>query len=271
MARIWDAGNGSDTKMAGGPPQPMHPDNFPVRPGGIGAMLVSSRSLAEYRAMFALTDGDLAKRILDCPAGAASFTAEVNAGGGDIRACDLVYAEQGVDELAARSLAETDRGNRYVRAHPEQYRWTFFADPDEHQRSRRASGVRFATDLRAHPERYVPGRLPHLPFADASFDLVLSSHLLFSYADRLDLPAHRDMICELIRVTRSELRIFPLAEMGHTEAYPMLDALRAQLAELRVSSRFVDVDYEFQAGCKQMLLCRHCQSGNAAVRSTSMS
>lgn len=68
VARIWDAGNGSDTKMAGGPPQPMQADSFPVRPSGIGAMLVSSRSLAEYRAMFALSNGDLAKRILDCPA-----------------------------------------------------------------------------------------------------------------------------------------------------------------------------------------------------------
>ncbi len=123
----------------------------------------------------------------------------------------------------------------------------------------------------------MPGRLPHLPFADASFDLVLSSHLLFSYADRLDFPTHRDMICELIRVTRSELRIFPLAAMDHTGAYPMLNALRAKLAELGVSSRVVDVDYEFQAGCKHMLLCRHadsrldCQSGSAAVRSISMS
>ena len=171
-----------------------------------------------------------------------------------------VYAEQNVDELAARSLAETDRDNRYVRTYPEQYRWSFFSDPDEHQRSRRAAGFCFAADLRAHPERYVPGRLPHLPFADASFDLVLSSHLLFSYADRLDFPTHCDMIRELIRVTHSELRIFPLAAMGHTEPYPMLDALRAQLAELRVSSRVVDVDYEFQADCKQMLLCHHADS-----------
>lgn len=136
-----------------------------------------------------------------------------------------VYAEQNVDELAARSLAETDRDNRYVRTYPEQYRWSFFGDPDEHQRSRRAAGV-----------------------------------CLFSYADRLYLPTHCDMIRELIRVTRSELRIFPLAAIGHTEPYPMLDALRAQLAELRVSSRVVDVDYEFQAGCKQMLLCHHADS-----------
>ncbi|RZS41055.1 hypothetical protein EV193_103373 [Herbihabitans rhizosphaerae] len=42
----------------------------------IGEMLVSPRSLAEYRGMFRLTDGDLAGRILDCPGGGAGFTAE---------------------------------------------------------------------------------------------------------------------------------------------------------------------------------------------------
>ena len=84
-------------------------------------------------------------------------------------------------------MSETERGNRYVRAHPEQYRWSFFSNPDEHLRSRAEAGARFAADLRAHPQRYIAGRLPVLPFPSASFELVLSSHLLFSYADRLHL------------------------------------------------------------------------------------
>jgi ribosomal protein S18 acetylase RimI-like enzyme len=54
-----------------------------------------------------------------------------------------------------------------LRAHPEQYRWSFFTDPDEHQHSRRAAGTRFAADFRRHPNRYVAGRLPELPFAKA--------------------------------------------------------------------------------------------------------
>ncbi len=39
-----------------------------------------------------------------------------------------MYAELGAAEMAALSTAETDRANRYVRAHPEQYRWGFFPD-----------------------------------------------------------------------------------------------------------------------------------------------
>lgn len=225
-----------------------------VPDSGIGAVLVSSRSLAEYRAMFALSDADLRRRLLDCPGGAASLTAEVNSAGGDAIACDPVYASLSAGQLDAQ--AETDRASRYVRAHLEQYRWSFFIDPDDHHRHRSAAGVRFATDRRAHPHRYLPGELPNLPFAGNTFDLVLSSHLLFSYADRLDLSFHRKGICELMRVTREELRIFPLVAMG-AGVYPHLDQLLAQLANRHITARLADVDYEFQAGGNQMLICTH--------------
>lgn len=227
-------------------------------------MLISSRSLGEYRAMFALTEADLARRILDCPGGTASFTAEVNAAGGNATACDPIYAQHGPDDLFARSLTETERANRYVRAHPGQYRWSFFPDADDHQRSRISAGTLFAGDFRHHPRRYVPGRLPELPFADASFELVLSSHLLFSYADRLDLAFHQQAICELMRVARDELRVFPLVAMGSPVSYPPLDGLLAGLRGSDIVGWVVGVDYEFQAGGNQMLICRH--AGRAAVK-----
>lgn len=223
-------------------------------------MLISSRTVGEYRAMFALTEVDLARRILDCPGGTASFTAEVNAAGGDAIACDPIYAQHCADELAALSVSETERGNGFVRAHLDQYRWSFFADPGEHLRSRVAAGDRFAVDMRSNPNRYVAGRLPQLPFVSTSFDLVLSSHLLFSYADRLDFPFHRAAISELMRVTRDELRIFPLVAMGSAVPYPLLDELLDQLVEYDVIGRVVTVDYEFQAGGNQMLVCRHASS-----------
>ncbi|MGH3430186.1 MAG: methyltransferase domain-containing protein [Mycobacteriales bacterium] len=206
--------------------------------------------------MFALSDTDLRRRLLDCPGGAAGFTAEVNAAGGDARACDPIYAHLSAEELAARAWADTDRGNSYVRAHPEQYRWNFFTDPDDHQRSRNGAVTRFTADRRAHPERYVPGELPRLPFADHTFDLVLSSHLLFSYADRLDLAFHRDSIGELMRVTRDELRLFPLLAVGAV-SYPHLDQLLTHLAESGITAQVTDVDYEVQAGGNQMLVCTH--------------
>ena len=52
------------------------------------------------------------------------------------------------------------------------------------------------------------------------------------------------------------LRIFPLVAMG-AGVYPHLDQLLAQLANRRIAARLTDVDYEFQAGGNQMLICTH--------------
>ncbi|MFC8933987.1 methyltransferase domain-containing protein [Rhodococcus sp. NPDC057135] len=223
---------------------------------GIGELLISSRSLSEYRAMFALTDNDLSLRILDCPGGGAGFTSEVSNLGGDVIACDIAYFENSAKKLAAIATSEADRGNHYVRAHAEQYEWTFFADPDEHRRVRQHAAQRFAAHIRRHPDHYVPGRLPSLPFADASFDLVLSSHLLFSYAERLDHTFHVDAITELMRVTSGEVRIFPLVEVGSSEAYPRLVELLADLRTRNIVGHTVKVDYAFQRGADHMLVCR---------------
>lgn len=224
-----------------------HPAGF--RPENrIGAMLVSSRSLDEYRRMFALTDADLAARILDCPGGAASLTAEVNAAGGRATACDPAY-ELPVEQVRETTLDSLGRGYAYHQANPDEYVWTYFRDPDHYLASRTRSVELFAADRAAHPERYVPAALPTLPFADGEFDLVLSSHLLFSYADRLDREFHVAGLRELARVGR-EVRVFPLVPMGMAES-PELAAVRAALG-LRTAVR--PVDYEFQRGGNAMLV-----------------
>jgi SAM-dependent methyltransferase len=64
------------------------------------------------------------------------------------------------------------------------------------------------------PADLVAACLPHLPLADGSVDLVLCSHLLFTWADRLDQEWHRTAIMEMSRVSRREVRIFPLVRMG---------------------------------------------------------
>ncbi|MGW4769765.1 hypothetical protein ACWEO2_17180 [Nocardia sp. NPDC004278] len=53
--------------------------------------LISARSLAEYRAIFALADVDLDGHILG-PGGAASFTAEASELGATVSAADPIYA-----------------------------------------------------------------------------------------------------------------------------------------------------------------------------------
>lgn len=201
--------------------------------------------------MFALTDADLTRRILDCPAGAASFVARAPTG----YACDLAYANTSGPALLRHVQADNERLNRYIRLYPDQYHWTYFTGADQHRTIRRASAERFAADRDARPSRYLPGALPELPFAARAFELVLSSHFLFTYADRFDQDFHRAALRELVRVSSDEVRIFPLVPIALSTPYQHLDELRAELAEDGTTTSIVDVDYEFQAGGNQMLVC----------------
>src|SRR5215213_5852342 len=178
----------------------------------IGGYLISARSFAEYRAMFALSDADLRGRVLDCPGGGASFAAVARDRGTEVVAVDPVYAVP-AGELTARLDDELARGSAWAAANAERYVWDFYGSLDAHARLRAESARLFARGLRDRPGRHVAAALPHLPFAARSFDLVLSSHLLFTYADRLDLGFHAAALRELARVGR-EVRVFPLVDQA---------------------------------------------------------
>jgi hypothetical protein len=218
-------------------------------PDDVGDYLISARSFDEYRAMFALTGSDLSASVLDCPGGGSSFTAQANQAGASAIAADPVYARSG-DSLAALVMAETQRGRAHTAAGSGRYVWDFYGDLDGHERVRRLSAEAFSRDLIAHPARYVPASLPRLPFPGSRFDLVLSSHFLFTYADRLDLEFHRAALRELHRVTRREVRVFPLLQQGGRP----VPALSQLLATLSIPHRIQQVGYEFQRGGNEMLV-----------------
>ena len=56
------------------------------------------KSLEEYVAMFALSEDDLAKRILGCGDGPASFNAELTKRGGTVVSIDPLYGYD-VDDI----------------------------------------------------------------------------------------------------------------------------------------------------------------------------
>jgi hypothetical protein len=223
-------------------------------PDNVGEYLISARSFEEYRAMFALADLDLRGDILDCPGGGASFTARAAAFDG-VRALavDPVYAAPAAD-LARLVIAETDRGSAHTVAGADRYVWDFFVDSTGHRALRRRSASLFADDLLTNPHRYLAAALPWLPFADRSFDLVLSSHLLFTYADRLDIEFHRRALTALYRVARREVRIFPLLDQAGQPLEPLVDQLRTDLRIAGIATDVRTVDYEFQRGGNHMLV-----------------
>jgi SAM-dependent methyltransferase len=221
----------------------------------IGRTLVSARSLDEYVAMFALTEDDLAGSILDCPGGAASFTAEARSRGASVVAVDPVYAAP-TAWLVEHAVEEAARGNRHTRASLDSFVWTFFHDVDDHLDRRLAAAHRFGRDLVRNPSAYVAGTLPRLPFRDATFDLVLSSHLLFMYADRLDESFHLAAACEMARVARREVRIFPLISDAGTDTATLVDAICGAVDARRYSTAIRPSRYEFQKGGDRMLIVR---------------
>jgi hypothetical protein len=219
----------------------------------IGRTLVSARSLDEYVAMFALSPSDLAGSILDCPGGAASFTAEARQAGIAVTAVDPVYAADS-DWLAQHAVDEAVRGNHHTGASIDSFVWTFFTDISDHLHKRTAAARAFGQDLITESASYVAGELPRLPFRDRAFDLVLSSHLLFMYADRLDEDFHCAAAVEMTRVARHEVRIFPLISDAGSDTTRLVEAVRRSVEGAGCSTDVRPSAYEFQRGGTAMLI-----------------
>jgi hypothetical protein len=211
-------------------------------------VLVTSRSAAEYRAMFGLVPDDLTGSVLDCCAGGSSFAAETS---GEILAVDPAYA-MGCEELAVRVETALDDGDRMIEQNADRFEWGWYGSTARRAEMRRAAAELFLADLELRPERYVAGALPDLPLATGAVDLALCSHLLFTWAD-LGEDWHRRALAELVRVARREVRIFPVVVQGTGEPVAFLDVLRAEMDGLGHRSQLREVPYRFQRGGDRML------------------
>jgi ubiquinone/menaquinone biosynthesis C-methylase UbiE len=199
--------------------------------------------------MFDLTE--LPESVLDCCAGGASFTAEAAARGVDAIAADPAY------ELEPAELVDTVRRSLPATAgivdeHAGSFVWHWYGTPERKDQYRIEAADRFLQDVAAAPERYVAAGLPELPFEDRRFELVLCSHLLFTWADKYDQDWHLAALRELIRVSNREVRIFPLVMQGAGEPVPYLQELLDALEDVTCTIR--KVPYEFQAGANEMLV-----------------
>lgn len=211
------------------------------------------RTYAEYLKIFGFDENALAKGpVLDCPAGASSFAAEANESGFDVTACDILYDQQ-VEELVRKGNEDIQHVFDEFDKVSHLYTWNYYRDKVEVIRQRRAALERFAARFAEgrEKERYVSGALPHLPFPDRSFSLVLSGHLLFLYGDRLDPEFHRKSLLELARVG-GEVRIFPLVGLD-SKTYPELHETISFLRSKGIEAEMVDTGFEFQSGATQML------------------
>lgn len=171
--------------------------------------------------------------------------------GADVVAADILYELSG-EVLAAKGAADLDELGQGMIGAEDDYVWDEFGDVDGQVRVRTTALQDFIQDYHAHRERYVAATLPHVPFADNQFDTVLSVHFLFCYANLLGFYHHLTTIKELLRVSKDEVRIFPLVSNGGV-VHPYLPELMAELEAFGHKPEVVRVPYEFQRGANEML------------------
>lgn len=215
------------------------------------------RTFREYCDIFGL-DVELLKRgpVLDCPAGAASFTAEAYRSGIAATACDILY-DRPIEELSDKGKRDIKHIYEKVAEAANLYRWEYYKSRDELIALRQKALGMFLADF---PEglkqgRYVRAELPHLPFQDGAFGLVISSHFLFLYGDRFDLAFHKASLKELIRVASREVKLYPLNGLD-AKPYPYMEDVLSFLPGEGVKPEIVEVPFEFQKGANKILRLR---------------
>src|SRR5437773_3300166 len=174
--------------------------------------------------------------------GVSSFCAEANELGIIVTSFDPIYALP-PEKIMERSEPDLESVYRTIGSVPT-YRWGYYKNPEFMRELRKRASTIFLADYKTHPERYVAGELPRVPFADGEFDLTLVSYFLFAYQDRLDYEFHRESILEIMRVTRDEARIYPTVtfEAQPSESIP---TLRADAALHSSAFTEIETDFEF--------------------------
>ncbi|TFD94342.1 SAM-dependent methyltransferase [Jeotgalibacillus sp. R-1-5s-1] len=210
------------------------------------------RTYEEYIDMFVLSEADLKdKKILDCPSGACSFTATGHTKGLNITAADIVY-DFSADDLYAKGQEDLQHAMTHMEKAKDNYRWQYFTDISHLHEHREKALLTCTQDMQENPDRYIPVELPVLPFDDQAFDILVSAHFLFTYADRLDFQFHLDTLNELLRVTKEEIRLFPLIDL-EGKRYEHLDRLIDYLQNKGYQVTEMKVPYEFQKGANAIL------------------
>ncbi len=216
-------------------------------------ILVTGRTFEEYMAFFGLDIGMLrGKRVLDCPGGASSFGAMARANGIEAASTDIIYRFniEDICKNGEETIAKIYEDTSWM----EGCNFDFYHSIDGHRGYRERALREFCTDY--DPEHYHCNTLPSLAYDDDSFDILLSSHLLFVYDDRFDYEFHKASVLEMLRVAR-EVCIFPLVDYKNSrenEAENFSPHLYRLMNDLEgYECKVVKVGFEFQPGAGYML------------------
>lgn len=227
---------------------------FMENPSKIEGPIFIGRGWKEYLKFFNLEEQQLKIiKILDCAAGASSFTAYMNMKGFNVTAVDILY-DQKCSFLFLRCKVHTNALMDALTPMEGHFVWSFFKDITDLKKQRLSACEDFSKDYRENKcQNYIKADLTNLPFKDDSYNLVLCSHLLFIYDHRLDYDFHINSIKEMLRVTSDEVRIYPLIK-HHNKKSPFLKRVIDDLHHIEIE--ILKVDYEFRKGADEMMLLK---------------
>lgn len=193
-------------------------------------------NLDNYRKLFALSDDDLSKTMLDFPAGLSSFNAEMHALGHHVISGDPLYGStpeqlaKKAPGLLADAVAHMDK------------RLSTFRDSVREQKDQFVARWQQSVDVISNDYaagqaggRYQAMTLPRLPFEDHHFQLALCVDLVFN-SETAEQGNHLQLARELCRVAE-EVRIFPLLD----GAGKISDALGMVMLDLQQSNFGIEV------------------------------
>ncbi len=227
------------------------------QPGGV---FFYGRTLQEYVKMFDLDLSVCQKyKILDCPAGPASFVAEAHQEGLNVVGCDPMYTDD-LEALIENGNFSIEKTIEVRSSYSHLLSQKFYASLESLKDYATLALKRFAEDypLGREENRYIATSLPNLPFDNQSFDLVLSGNFLFIYSKlvnekfkQFDYQFHQNAVLELLRVGR-EVRIFPIpcwSDQLNEYASKMI----TELEKDGIVAQILPVEYEVMKGGNLML------------------
>ena len=211
------------------------------------------RNLEEYQNMFLLSEKDLQSKILGCGDGPSSFNFEVTKLNGNMTSIDPIY-QFTKDEIQQRIDETSSVVSEQLKQNQNDFVWKSIKSVDELINIRLTAMNNFIKDYEngKKEKRYIHNELPKLSFENNSFDLVLSSHFLFLYSEHFDLQFHIDSILEMCRISKKEVKIFPLLDLKNQKS-EYLEPILEELKRKGFEAKIIKTDYEFQKGANELL------------------
>ena len=216
-------------------------------------IIAIGRTLDEYSRMFDLRFTQLkGASILDMGGGVSSFTAEANELGLNVKSCDWIYGFT-AGELEKKCVADLGVMLEKLPAIRDNYRWDFYKNEAGLREFREKAYKAFIEDYKkGHGNRYIKSELPFTVFTDKEFDITLVSHFLFLYDEHKDYNFHLDSIAELIRITKEEVRIFPIVNLRWKKS-EFVDRIINEPDFGKCRFEVKKVDFEFVKGGNEYL------------------